>query len=94
MAFGTNLPIEQIEQLAAEVQRQSGDVVSQLSALRSACQRDPNFTGNAADRYDEYMRQWDVHQKALADNLEGAGQLLRRFADAVRATNDSVNFDI
>ena len=90
----TNLPVEDIEQMAATVKQQSQEILAKLSQLRSACQRDPSFTGSAADRYDEYMEQWDTHQKALTDNLEGAGELLTRYAAKLHEVNGLVTFDI
>jgi len=94
MPIGTNLPVQSIIDLAATVKSQSAKVMGELASLRSACQRDPNFTGTAASRYDEYMQQWDVHQKALAENLDGAGQLLQSFADRIADLDGVPSFDI
>jgi uncharacterized protein YukE len=90
----TNLPVEDIEQLAATVKSQADQVLQKLDELRAAVQRDPNFTGSAADRYDEYLSKWDVHQKALAENLDGAGTILSSYAARLRENTDLVDFTI
>ena len=94
MSFGTTIPVEGVQTLATTVKSQSQKILNELTALRAVCARDPAFTGNAAQKYDEYMQQFDVHQKALATNLEGAGQILEKFAAAVLQANQVVHFDI
>jgi WXG100 family type VII secretion target len=88
MPIGINLPVESIEQLAANVKSESSKLESQLSALRAQCQRDPNFQGNAAQRYDDYMAKWDSSQRQLLEALNGAGNLLTQFATNLRELNE------
>lgn len=88
MPVGTNLPVESIEQLASTVKQQATTLQSQLSTLRSQCQRDPNFAGNAAQRYDEYMARWDASQRNLVEALNGAGDLLTQFGAKLRELNE------
>jgi uncharacterized protein YukE len=90
MSLGTNLPVESIEQLAATVKQQSASMQSQLSTLRAQCQRDPNFAGNVAQRYDEYMTKWDASQRNLVEALDDAGNLLTQFSARLRELNEAV----
>lgn len=89
MSIGTNLPVEGIEDLASKVKSQASSLSTTLNSLRSAIQRDPSFAGNAAQKYDEYIQQWDVNQKGLVEALDGAGNLLTQFASKLRELNES-----
>ncbi|WP_431606708.1 WXG100 family type VII secretion target [Mycolicibacterium neoaurum] len=89
MSVGTNIPVERVEELAARVQREAGSLEASLNSLRSACQREENFTGSAAQRYDEFLTQWDQNQQALLQSIRGAGDILSRLASVVRENNDA-----
>ena len=80
MALGATLPIESIASLADAIKQEASNLTATLGALRARCQRDPAFTGNAADAYDQYMVNWDSHQQGLLQALEGAAQILSSFA--------------
>lgn len=86
--IGTTFPVEGIADLASKVKVQRANLESQLNSLRSACQRDPNFSGSAATSYDNYMAEWDASQKQLLQALDGASNLLQRLAQTLQE-NDS-----
>jgi WXG100 family type VII secretion target len=78
--IGVNFPVEAIELLAGRLSTEQTKLASELSSLRSACQRDSNFSGSAAVKYDEFLAQWDAHQKGLLEALEGVGRILSQLA--------------
>jgi len=82
--IGTTFPVEGIEQLAQRVKSEAAKLRTELDALRAACQRDPNFTGAAAARYDEYMQKWDSGQRQLLEALDGAGNILQQLGARLR----------
>jgi uncharacterized protein YukE len=79
--IATQFPVESIALLAGQLNTQATTLQAQLDQLRVHCQRDPNFQGTAATKYDEYMAEWDTHQKGLMTALHGAQSLLQQLAD-------------
>lgn len=89
MAVGTNFPVESIEDLSGKIKSQSANLESTLSSLRAQCQRDPQFTGTAATKYDEYLSQWDSSQRTMLTSLNGAATLLDQLAAHLREVGDA-----
>lgn len=82
---GDNFPVDSIEQLSGTIRSQTANLEGTLNSLRAQCQRDPNFTGNAASKYDEYLSHWDASQRTMIESLDGAATLLAQFAAQLRA---------
>lgn len=89
MTVGTNFPVESIEELSGKLRSQTANLESTLSSLRAQCQRDPNFTGNAATKYDEYLSHWDSSQHTMVESLNGAASLLNQLAAHLRELGDA-----
>jgi len=89
MAVGTNIPVEEIEALAARIQQQAGTLESTLASLRQQCTREASFTGSAASKYDDFLAKWDGSQRTLLEAIRGAGSVLSSLATTVRANNDA-----
>lgn len=89
MAIDATLPTASIGDLAQTVLREANDLEASLNKLRSACQRDPGFTGSAATKYDEYIARWDQHQAGLVSALRDAGALLQQFTDKLHALDQT-----
>lgn len=90
MALGANLPLASIQELATTLQTDAGALRDQLGALLQRAQRDPNFTGTAADRYDGYIHQWNAGQQQMLQALESAAALLHQFHDRLDELQVSV----
>jgi len=88
--IGVNFPVQSIEQLAANIKGQAAKLQAELDSLQSACQRDPSFTGSAANSYDDYMQKWHSSQQQLMEALNGAGGVLKSLADRLNQENQSV----
>jgi uncharacterized protein YukE len=81
---GANFPVDSIETLSGTIRTQTANLEGTLNSLRAQCQRDPNFVGNAASKYDEFLSQWDASQKTLVESLNGAASLLAQLATTLR----------
>jgi len=90
MALGTNIPVEDLEALAARIQQQAGSLESTLASLRQQCTREASFSGSAAAKYDEFLSRWDGNQRSLLEDIRGAGNVLSNLATTTRANNDAV----
>ncbi len=88
--IGTNFPVDSIEQLAQKVKSEADKLRSDLNTLYAACQRDPNFNGAAAAKYDEYLKQWQTAQQQLVDALQGAAGILTKLGSTLRETDQAV----
>jgi WXG100 family type VII secretion target len=88
--IGTNFPVEGIETLATKVSSEAEKLRGELNALYSACQRDPSFNGAAAQRYDDYLKQWQTAQGQLVDALQGAARILTQLGTTLRETDQAV----
>ena len=82
------LPLEEIHLLGTTIQRQAELVAQSLTDLRAQCVTPGNFTGTLADKYDQYLSQWDINQRNLITDIENVGHLLVNFAEGV---TDNVN---
>jgi uncharacterized protein YukE len=96
VVIGINFPVEALEELANRLVTEQSKLESQLAALRATCQRDPSFSGSAADRYDEYLAQWDRGAATLLGGLEGASRILQQLASHLRQTDSALaqGFDL
>ena len=83
MALGANLPVESIGDLAQTVRAERAKLASELDALRARVERDPEFTGNAADGYDAFIAKWRTGQEQILQGLDGAADLLQKFHSAL-----------
>lgn len=90
VVIGTNFPVEGIELLATRVRHEHSELQARLTSLRTSCQRDENFTGTAADAYDNFLYHWDASQKQLLESLDGAATILMRLAELVRESDQAV----
>ncbi|MGO4859644.1 WXG100 family type VII secretion target [Arthrobacter sp. 2MCAF14] len=79
MSIGTNLPVNSIADLAATIRQERGTLDAALNNLRARVERDPNFTGNAAESYDGFIAKWRSGQEQMLEGLDGAAGLLDRF---------------
>jgi uncharacterized protein YukE len=89
MALGTNIPVEELEALAARIQQQTASLESNLASLRQQCTREASFAGSAASRYDDFLAKWDGSQRTLLEAIRGAGNVLSNLATTTRANNDA-----
>lgn len=87
--IGFSFPVEGIEDLAARVHGQRQSLETDLTALRSACQRNTIFSGTAASKYDEYLEQWDVNMLGLCQALEGVGNILKQLSLLLQETDSA-----
>ena len=79
MPIGTNLPVASIGELGDAIHAERVRLAGELYALRTRVERDPNFTGNAAEAYDRYIAQWRAGQEQMLAGLDGASSLLAKF---------------
>lgn len=86
---GPNFPVDSIDQLAGTIRTQTANLEGTLNSLRAQCQRDPNFMGNAASKYDEYLSHWDASQKTMVESLNGAASLLAQLAAQLRTDDQT-----
>jgi WXG100 family type VII secretion target len=90
MTLGINISVEDLEALASRIQQEAGSLESTLASMRQQCTREASFSGSAANKYDEFLTKWDSNQRALLEDIRGAGNVLANLANTTRANNDSV----
>lgn len=86
----TNLPVEDIETLASSLSTQATQLEGQLNTLYRSAQRDPNFTGTAANSYDAFLEKWNTSQQSMLESIRGASRLLDNYAKKLREDDISV----
>lgn len=84
MSVGINIPVETIEELAASINSEAEKLNGTLNELRTRVTRDQNFTGPTAQKYDEFLAQWDGSQANLLESLRGAASILASLASVTR----------
>lgn len=89
MPVGTNIPVEEVEALAATISSEASNLESTLTRLRSQCERNPAFSGNAAQKYDDFLTRWDTSQREMLESIRGASNVLARLAQVVRENSDT-----
>ncbi|MDO4717211.1 MAG: WXG100 family type VII secretion target [Propionibacteriaceae bacterium] len=81
MALNATMNVEQIQALAGKVDAQRANLEATLNQLRSSVTRSSEFTGNAAEQYDEYLAKWASAQQSMLEAMDHAGQVLKRYAE-------------
>jgi uncharacterized protein YukE len=90
MSVNANLPLASISELSAKLRSEWSKMEGQINDLRTQAQRDPNFTGNAAEKYDQYMDDWAKNANGLNLAIEGAANLLKQFHEQLELLNGQV----
>jgi uncharacterized protein YukE len=96
VSISENLPVQSIQDLSTNLAKQASDLNTTITSLRQAVQKDPNFTGNAADKYEGFMVKWGQSQQQMIEAIQGAGDLLAKYAAKLTELGVQVghNFDI
>ena len=82
---GTVLKAEDIATLATTIKTKASDLQSQLDTLRTSVTRADEFTGTAANNYDEFLGQWSTHQAQMVASMNSAADLLQQLVRRLAA---------
>lgn len=88
MAFTATSSVSEITALVSKVNGAAVNTETALNQVRTSVSRANEFTGTAADNYDQFLAEWSHHQALMIESMRNAAQLLASYAERLSEIDD------